>query len=274
MKKNLPRLIFFVLFLLMIGVDVPAAAPAPPAMTEPDGRLLSTVYSQAETLHYTVSWLRLVAGKLVIQVQPLENGEGGEDERFLIEVTARTAGLFGAIYPVEDRFRIIVKGRRRLPLHYQFDQQEGSRRNLRISEYDQENFRVISRKNEEPPEIFELDGPVHNEFTAFLAMRAMPLRQDGPPAMVPTFADKKRHLVPVVVEDVETRATIFGDRQTLRVQPRLRFKGLYDKAAPPVVWLTDDDYRLPVWIKAKIVIGSLTAILTEYQGPAGHASLD
>ncbi len=271
MKKNLPRLVFFSLFLLMIGMGIPAAAPAPPAMTETEPRLLSTVYSQAETLHYTVSWLRLVAGKLVINIQPLADGEG---ERFLIEATARTAGLFGAIYPVEDRFRIVVEGRQRLPLNYQFDQQEGSRRNLRISEYDQENFRVTFRKNEEPPEIFELDGPVHNEFTAFLAMRAMPLPQDGPPAMLPTFADKKRHLVPVVVEGVETRATIFGDRQTLRVQPRLQFKGLYDKAAPPVVWLTDDDYRLPVWIKAKIVIGSLTAILTEYQGPAGHASLD
>lgn len=274
MKKNLSRLIFFSLTWLLVGTGAPVVASAqsaaPQAMTEPDERLLATAYSHAETLRYTVSWMRLVAGELEIQVQPASD----RPDRFLIEVTARTAGLFGALYPVEDRFRIVVEGSRRLPLNYRFEQQEGSRRNLRITEYDQRNFVVTYRKNEEPPEVFALDGPVHNEFTSFLAMRAMPLRQEGPPAVVPTFADKKRHLVPVVVEEIETRATIFGDRRTLRVQPRLQFKGLYDKAAPPLIWLTDDDYRLPVWIKAKILIGSLTAILTEYEGPAGRASLD
>jgi hypothetical protein len=94
------------------------------------------------------------------------------------------------------------------------------------------------------------------------------LRLDqGRQQLVPVFADKKRHLVPVQVLGREARKTQFGTLRTVKVQPQMRFKGLYDKDGDTVFWLTDDACRVPVEVKSKILIGSLVAELVEYSSP-------
>jgi hypothetical protein len=99
-------------------------------------------------------------------------------------------------------------------------------------------------------------------------MRALSFAGDSP-VVVPTFADKKRHEVVVAVEGREEQESVLGRKKTIKVQPHLKFKGLYEKVGDPMVWLTDDAWRIPTRIQAKIAIGSLIADLVEYHGPAG-----
>lgn len=213
-------------------------------------------------MRYQVSWLGIPAGELIMRVE--RTGE----QRLSISVVARSAGLLEVVYPVEDRFVTIVEGRSRLPIRHEMDQREGSRVNRKVTLYDQEHFRVIHRKNDNPVEEYLLDGPVHNEFSSFFFMRTVRF-DDGERVVVPTFADKKRHEVEVIWEGREEYATLLGPRLTLKVRPHLTFKGLYSKVGDPQIWLTDDDARIPVRMQAKIIIGSLTAELVEYSGPTG-----
>ena len=232
--------------------------------TKPDEALLQTAYAGGETLRYTVSWLGITAGELVMQVSKIADSQ----ETFALEVTARSAGLLEVFYPVEDQFRTIVQGVMRLPSRHEMQQKEGRRVNSKITKYDQERFRVSYRKNNEPADVYQLDGPMHNEFSSFFLMRALSFAGDAP-MIVPTFADKKRHKVVVTVEGKEEQESVLGKKNTLKVQPHLKFKGLYEKIGDPLVWLTDDAWRIPTRIQAKLVIGSLTAELVEYTGPAG-----
>ena len=232
--------------------------------TKPDEALLQTAYAGGETLRYTVSWLGITAGELVMQVSKIADSQ----ETFALEVTARSAGLLEVFYPVEDQFRTIVQGVMRLPSRHEMQQKEGRRVNSKITKYDQERFRVSYRKNNEPADVYQLDGPMHNEFSSFFLMRALSFAGDAP-MIVPTFADKKRHKVVVTVEGKEEQESVLGKKNTLKVQPHLKFKGLYEKIGDPLVWLTDDVWRIPTRIQAKLVIGSLTAELVEYTGPAG-----
>jgi hypothetical protein len=232
--------------------------------TKPDEALLQTAYAGGETLRYTVSWLGITAGELVMQVSKIADSQ----ETFALEVTARSAGLLEVFYPVEDQFRTIVQGVMRLPSRHEMQQKEGRRVNSKITKYDQERFRVSYRKNNEPADVYQLDGPMHNEFSSFFLMRALSFAGDAP-MIVPTFADKKRHKVVVTVEGKEEQESVLGKKNTLKVQPHLKFKGLYEKIGDPLVWLTDDTWRIPTRIQAKLVIGSLTAELVEYTGPAG-----
>jgi hypothetical protein len=252
---------------LIVRAPSPRAPGVAHLGTEPDEALLQTAYAGGETLRYTVSWLGITAGELVMQVSKI----GGSPETFAIEVTAKSAGMLAVFYPVEDRFRTIVQGRMRLPSRHEMQQKEGRRVNSKLTLYDQENFRVSYRKNDEAADIYQLDGPMHNEFSSFFFMRALSFTGDAP--MVPTFADKKRHEVVVGVEGREEQESVLGTKSTIKVQPHLKFKGLYEKIGDPLVWLTDDAWRIPTKIKAKIVIGSLTAELVEYTGPSGHFTL-
>jgi len=232
--------------------------------TRPSEALLQTAYGGGETLRYSVSWLGIKAGELLMQVSRIEGG----DEVFSIAVTARSAGLLEVFYPVEDHFLTIVKGRMRLPSRHEMQQKEGRRVNSKLTLYDQEKFRVSYRKNDQPADIYQVEGTMQNEFSSFFIMRALPFTGESP-MIVPTFADKKRHEVVVALEGREEQESVLGKKNTIKVQPQLKFKGLYEKVGDPLIWLTDDAWRIPTKIQAKIVIGSLTAELIEYTGPAG-----
>ncbi len=248
----------------LLGLALLLAAPAA-AFTPPDPALLASTYQGGETFKYEVSWLGIPAGELEMSVEKNPEQPG----QFLLRVTARTKGLLDVIYPVEDRFVTVVDGDRRLPLRCFQDQQERGRLNKRLTIYDQQRRLVTYMKNDNPPEVYPVDGLVHNEFSAFFYMRSLRFAAGETP-VVPTYADKKRHEVEVFVDNRETiPSSLMGDKVTFLVRPHLTFKGYYEKIGDPQVWLTDDRHRIPLLIKAKIIIGSLTGRLVEYHGPLG-----
>ncbi|MFC1512855.1 DUF3108 domain-containing protein [Thermodesulfobacteriota bacterium] len=243
---------WFILFALTASAaTIPAA----------DSEYLRQAYSREETLVYEISWMGVTAGTLSIHLLPDQN----EQQRFAIQVTAKSAGLLAVFYPVEDHFETIVTGTARLPIRYSIDQHEGHRHNKKLTTYDQEQGLIARTRNQEATETHKVSGPTYNEFSSFMIMRALPLVV-GSELMVPTFADKKRHEVKVQVEKKEQVSSIFGKIESIRVRPQLNFKGLYKKTGDPTIWISDDMARIPLQIKAKIVIGSLTAKLVAYQG--------
>ncbi|MBI5557064.1 MAG: DUF3108 domain-containing protein [Deltaproteobacteria bacterium] len=252
------------LFLGTAGFPGATSSFFPPDFPLPDENLLRTAYGGEETMRYSVSWMGVTAGELFMQVVKQQ----GEGEHFLISVKVKSTGLLDVFYPVEDSFTTTVTGALRLPRHYEMIQREGRRKNNKTTVYDQGIGRITYGKNNDAPQVFEVDGPVHNEFSSFLFLRVMSFGA-GTKSILPAFADEKRHKVEITVDGRDTLETILGKKSTLRVKPHLTFKGLYQKAGAPLIWMTDDSYRIPVEIKAKIVIGALTATLVEYQGPAG-----
>lgn len=234
-----------------------AAATSPAA----DPELLQQAYSREETLRYEIRWMGLKAGELAIHLIPHPQ----VSEQFSIKVTARSTGLLKVFYPVDDRFETIVNGPERLPTSYSIKLHEGRRRNTKLTTYDQQQGLLSYTRNTQATVRYKVAGPTYNEFSSFMIMRALPL-VIGKELTVPTFADKKRHEVKVRVETREKVSSIFGAIESIRVRPQLPFKGLYQKTGSPVVWLSDDPARIPLKIKAKIVIGSLTAQLVGYQG--------
>ncbi len=261
-KKVLPkRKGFLVAALLAICATWPIGAATAATLPAPDPERLQQVYTREEVLHYEVTWLGVPAGELIIHLLPAQDGQ----QRYTIRVTARSAGLLDVFYPVADTFETIVIGPDRLPTRYSIDQREGSRHNTKLTTYEQTEGVVTYQKNDAPVTTYTVSGPVYNEFASFMIMRALPMVV-GTQMMVPTFADEKRHEVMVRVETKETLKCIFGEITAIRVRPQLPFKGLYQKRGDPIVWISDDQARIPVTIKAKIIIGSLTAELIAYQG--------
>ncbi len=256
-KRKVFLLLLFISLWSILSVLKASAATIPAA----DHELLQQAYSQEETLRYEISWLGVKAGELSIHLVPIK----AEQEQFSIRVTARSAGLLKVFYPVVDNFETIVTGLARLPTSYSIDQHEGRRRNKKITTYDQQEGIILYTRNNETTETYKVSGPTYNEFSSFMIMRALPLVV-GKKLMVPTFADQKRHEVIVQIEKKENIQSLFGNIQAIRVRPQLPFKGLYQKTGAPVIWLSDDQARIPLQIKAKIVIGSLTAKLVAYQG--------
>ncbi len=231
-----------------------------------DQDLAEVAYSGDEYFKYDVFWSgRIKIGELTLQLMASDTCSGC----YTIDAGITSKGsVIDALYPIEDRHLTLVRGRERLPYSCEIWQKQG--RNYSAHKnivYDQENFRLFKQKTGNEGESFSFDGVVHNEFSAFFASRVMDLRTDRP-IIVPTFGDDDRVEVVVVTlaEDV-LKNTLLGDVQTLKVAPVLTFSGLYDKKGDTVIWYTSDECRIPVRIQSKLVIGSLTAALVEYDNP-------
>jgi len=240
-----------------------------PAQAIPTGEiipeLLPIAYSGGEKLRFAVSYTGgLYLGTLTLTISALP-----EPDHFEIRADISTdGGALAYIYPIHDLHVTNIVGPARLPSRYEVWQVEGKDYQAhRLTLYDQETGVVTTRKNQDPPKEFSVGPPMHNEFSAFFASRLMPQRP-GDEFLVPTFADEKKNQVVVRVLGTEQlKKTIVGDVLTSKVTPILQFHGLYDKRGDTVIWYTSDECRLPVKINSKIVIGSLTARLIEYENP-------
>ncbi len=67
----------------------------------------------------------------------------------------------------------------------------------------------------------------------------------------------------------ETVSVTAGTFDCIVVEPLVQEGGLFKSEGSITVWLSDDNLKLPVKVKTKVVIGSIDAELTKYDGLAG-----
>lgn len=265
------RFLFFCILALACAIASPLEARdvSSPLPIQKNKKILDTVFSGKEVLHYSISWSGgIKIGDLELVVSRVVNGDG-----YKIQARVSDYGLFRLFYPVDDSFTTLVRGPLKLPYRYEVLQREGhgDRNTRRLTTYDQKHFQVSYQKNSQPVKTFTLSGTAYNEFSSFFITRA--LNFQGQENIVPTFVDEKRHEVAVALLGREKKNSLFGEVDTLKVMPKMDFKGLYDKDGDTVFWLTDDNCRVPIAINSKIMIGSLTADLVSYTNPACHRAL-
>jgi len=63
------------------------------------------------------------------------------------------------------------------------------------------------------------------------------------------------------VQGRETVTTPAGTFRTIRVEPRSENEGLIGKGKNLVLWLTDDEKKMPVQIRSKLKVGTLVGKL-------------
>ncbi len=54
-----------------------------------------------------------------------------------------------------------------------------------------------------------------------------------------------------------------GTFECLVIEPYLKFEGLFKHQGQMHIWVTDDERKVPVLIKSKIVIGSIDVVLRD-----------
>lgn len=260
MSLNIQIVVFALMFIFSAGLPEAARSAYPEESLKVRRDALQRVFGGNETLHYSISWtggVKIGDLRLEITTDPLKGNT--------ISARVTDYGLFKLFYPVDDLFTTFIDSSQRLPYRYEVLQREGHGKDetRRLTIYDQEGLVVRYQRDDDEPLEVAVSGPVHNEFSSFYITRCLILNPGEVP-VVPTFADKRRHEVSVNILEREEVGSLFGKVSTIRVQPKMTFRGLYDKDGDTVIWFTDDVCRVPVKINSKILIGSLTAELVEY----------
>src|SRR5262249_35474652 len=75
--------------------------------------------------------------------------------------------------------------------------------------------------------------------------------------------DKKNYKLDVRVEEIETIQGSWGKAETARVIVIMPFQGLFLNRGNIKVWFTTDERKIPLRMKAKVIIGAVMADLVD-----------
>jgi hypothetical protein len=218
-----------------------------------------------ESILYRVEWRLITAGSARLGWK--DTGSG-----YQARLQLQSAGLISMLFPVNDLYtaemnRNLCVASTFLSAHEGLRSREttvtydGGRRKASYAERDlRRNATVGAFQTEIPACTQEITGALYR-------LRGMRLAV-GKSVEIPLSDGKKSVMARVEAQQQETVETPAGKFQTIRYEAFLFNDILYHRNGHLYVWLTDDDRRLPVQIRARLEfhVGAITLQLVKAEG--------
>jgi hypothetical protein len=186
-----------------------------------------------------------------------------------LSTNARTHAFFDKVFKIRDRVESWWAKDTLLPYKFAKNLQEGKYKQHRVhiynhsegtTTYQRWQFKESRFENEEKP----LPVDSQDILSAFYYVRGKPLTV-GKSVMVNITADGRSMLTEVVVHRTEKQKTIFGEVDCLVIEPKLAGEAVFKQSGRILIWLTNDQYKIPVRLESKITFGSFVAVLESAQ---------
>ncbi len=216
-----------------------------------------------EKLRYDLTWSGIKAGEA-----SLESADNGLYVQFISKATsAKWVSIF---YRVEDSVVSTLKRGNDNSLHgvfgaapynYRIKLREGKHRRDKELIFDRTARKVTYINHLENERLdFSINDTTFDTLSSFYQVRKMPL-EIGKPVFVEVFDSKKLYKVEVQVLRKEVLTTSLGTFNTILIKPMMKSEGIFYRKGDILIWLTDDEKRLPVLLKSKVAVGSIKATL-------------
>jgi hypothetical protein len=211
-----------------------------------------------EKLVYDVTWTGIKAGTATQEILV-------EKDSLRVVSTVRSADWISAFFPVEDRVESVLTKVQPpqigLPQTFRMKVSEGHHRKDKeiIFDHGKGKARCIDHMNGENT-IVGIGGHTYDAYSSFYYVRMLPL-EIGKSVFVSVLDNKKLWNIEVQVLKKERIKTVMGEVNTILINPLLKNEGIFERKGAIFIWLTDDDKRIPVKMKTKVAIGSITATL-------------
>ena len=249
----LPRLVSFLTLLLALS---PAGTPSSADAPHP----LSRSFASGERLTYAISWMGITAASAVLEVTPAPPQQGHTMLRLLS--TATSSPLVTKFYPVDNRVESLVDADTLSPQRLLFRRREGKRKNDFDVTFHHAQGTVLGIKDGQPFTIAIPPG-TQDSISCLYYVRSVPSLQPGFSQVMTVHHDKKNYRLEVRIEGIEKVKGPWGEVEAIRALAIMPFQGIFLNKGNIRVWFTNDARRIPVKMKAKVIIGSIVANLVE-----------
>jgi len=211
-----------------------------------------------EKLVFDLTWTGIKAGTATQEIV-------AENDTVRVISIARSADWISVFFPVEDRVESVltkaVPPLLGLPKDYRIRTREGHRRKDKeiIFDHAKGTATYIDHLGSDRAEI-AIAPNTYDAYSSFYYVRTLPLTV-GKSVYVSVLDNKRLWNVEVQVLKKEKLDTIFGEVNTILIKPLIKSEGIFERKGEIFIWLTDDARRIPVRMKTKVAIGSVTATL-------------
>jgi len=243
------------LAVLLVFLQPPVAAPShDPA---------SAHFKVGERLTYALKWGVISAGTAMLEVSERQTMAGRPVVKLVH--TARSNEFISAFYPVNNRVESLLDEEAGYPRRLLFKRREGRRKNDIEVVFDQAAHRATVTKDGST-ETMEVPPGVQDTLSVVYFARTLPTLGVGSSTIIYVNHDKKNYRLELRVEGAERIRGPLGEFDTIRILAIMPFKGLFLNEGNIRVWITNDAARVPVLMKSKVLIGSVSAMLTKVEG--------
>lgn len=213
-----------------------------------------------EILRYDLTWTGVKAGEASLEVRENAN-------EMTILSTAQSAKWVSLFYTVDDRVESrLTKAQPPNalgePLQYRIKLREGRYRRDKEVKFDLKSSKAHYTDHlKDEKKDFDVPHTVLDPLSGFYTLRGASL-EVGKPVYVTIFDSKKVWNVEVQVLRKERVKVPAGEFNTIVVKPLMQSEGIFYRKGEVLIWLTDDERRVPVMLRSKVMIGSVNASLT------------
>jgi hypothetical protein len=220
-----------------------------------------------EELKFDISWSFITAGKAQLNSSKIVEANG--QKMYLLEAYAQSYPVIDAFFKVRDiNMSWIAEDLTRSTGYWQ-SVKEGSyaRDEWLIFDYETNSYTIHKRDKkgniEHKPHTFEGNAVVDMLSSLyFVRNQELPLKGEVFFDIVNRGDQYPLKVVVLGKEKVKVKA---GKFNCIVVEPMISGEGIFvSKGKSLKVWLTDDEYKMPVKMAVEVFIGSVKAELTEY----------
>ncbi|HMK38835.1 MAG TPA: DUF3108 domain-containing protein, partial [Bacteroidota bacterium] len=224
----------------------------------------NVAFGTGERLVFDVNYGFITAGEAVLEIPALDTIAGRQCYR--VEFRVNSLPSFSWIYRVQDRYVTYIDAGTIAPWKFEQHVREGSYSRDFIAEFDQRRNTARTADSTYPVPQY-----VHDILSAFYFARTIdygPLKAGDQIQLSNFYKDKTYDLIVRVLgrQQLEVAAGTFN---TVVIEPLVKEGGLIKVEGRIVVWLTDDQRKIPVRVNTKVVIGSIDTELKAYTGIRG-----
>ncbi|HEY2955028.1 MAG TPA: DUF3108 domain-containing protein [Candidatus Eisenbacteria bacterium] len=231
----------------------PGSSDVLPAVTEP--------FRAGESLRFSVQYGFIHAGSAYLEVPQV--GEWNGSEAYTLVARAESNSFFSRFYKVRNRIESIWDRRGQYSLRYSENRREGGYRAKSQIVFDHQRNEAHYSNGQTypiPPQVQDALSSFY--FTRF---QALPI---GGSVVFDYHASRKSQPLEVRVLGRDRVTTPAGTFNCVVIEPMLKAGGIFKSKGRLVIWLTEDEHRMPVMMKSKVAIGSISVILQQARSGA------
>jgi hypothetical protein len=214
-------------------------------------------FSVGEHLVFDIAYGVINAGTATMSIPDTQWVQGRPC--YHVVTTAVSNKFFSSFFKVRDRAESFIDTEGIFPWKFEKHIREGKYRADRYVEYDQRNRRVIYNKD-----TLAVSPYIQGVLSSFYYVRTVPLEVKKS-FNIDNFGDGKIYPLKVLVHKKERVRVPAGTFDCIIVEPVLRSEGIFKHKGRMAIWLTDDERRMPVLMKSKVLVGSIDVRLRSFK---------
>ena len=262
MKKILNAIIFFFFSLTVSSMQ---AQERMESNTLANFRTIhQSAFALGERLVYNIGYSFIIAGEAVFSIPAVETMHGRECYQVLF--TVNSTRTFSFFYKVDDRYETMLDKKGIFPWRYTQRIREGKYSNDFAAEFDQLGNIAVTKAGR-----YSIPPYVHDVVSAMFYVRTLDYskRHPGEKILLQNFFKDTTYQLAVKFLGYQQISVDAGKFTCVLVEPMIMEGGLFKSEGRIVIWMTNDERKIPVKVSTKVVVGSIDAELREYSGING-----